>query len=491
MRLRIPNISRRAWFAAVLVLLAGTGWLTQRAWLPTAQGWWAAVAGRAESPSGGEGEEGHAGHAEHGAAAAESIELSDQARRNIGLEVAPVTLGPYSRTITVPAIVAERPGRTNLIAAAPLSGFVDDVFAVPGQSVSAGDPLFIVRLTNEDVVQAQTDFLKTLEALDVENKEIKRLESITSGVIAERVILERRYERQKLEGLLKAQRQALLLHGMSEEQADAIAKQRRLLREFLVSAPQPHDETGPGHISGRHPTLTSAQSPSDAPEESPGSTAATHPLVVRELPVRKGQVVEAGAPLAILSDLSHLYLEGRAFERDAPALLKAAQEGWTVSAQPQQSESAGVEPVEGLRLAYVGNEVDPQSRALSFFVSLPNEIVNETKSDDGRSFPTWRYKPGQRMDVRVPVEQWDDRIVVPVEAVAQEGPESYVFVENGRSFERRAVHVEYRDRTTAVIANDGSIFPGEAVALNSAHQLQLALKNKAGGGVDIHAGHTH
>ena len=34
------------------------------------------------------------------------------------------------------------------------------------------------------------------------------------------------------------------------------------------------------------------------------------------------------------------------------------------------------------------------------------------------------------------------------------------------------------------IENDGSIFPGDKIALAGAHQLQMALKNKAGGGVD-------
>ena len=45
---------------------------------------------------------------------------------------------------------------------------------------------------------------------------------------------------------------------------------------------------------------------------------------------------------------------------------------------------------------------------------------------------------------------------------------AYVFVENGDHFDRRPVHVKYRDQYSAVLANDGSIFPGEAIALNSA-----------------------
>ena len=42
-----------------------------------------------------------------------------------------------------------------------------------------------------------------------------------------------------------------------------------------------------------------------------------------------------------------------------------------------------------------------------------------------------------------------------------------------------------------VVANDGAIFPGDTVAMTGAHQMQLALKNKAGGAIDPHAGHNH
>jgi cobalt-zinc-cadmium efflux system membrane fusion protein len=42
-----------------------------------------------------------------------------------------------------------------------------------------------------------------------------------------------------------------------------------------------------------------------------------------------------------------------------------------------------------------------------------------------------------------------------------------------------------------VIANDGTLFPGDRVAMSAAQQLHLALKNKAGGGIDPHAGHNH
>ena len=91
----------------------------------------------------------------------------------------------------------------------------------------------------------------------------------------------------------------------------------------------------------------------------------------------------------------------------------------------------------------------------------------------------------------MPVEQWESQIVVPVDAVVKEGADWYVFQQNGANFTRVPVHVKHRDQSSAVIANDGSIFPGDVIALKSAHQMQMAIKNKSGGGADPHAGHNH
>jgi multidrug efflux pump subunit AcrA (membrane-fusion protein) len=135
--------------------------------------------------------------------------------------------------------------------------------------------------------------------------------------------------------------------------------------------------------------------------------------------------------------------------------------------------------------------VDPQTRAFGFYLSLPNKIALDQTNADGIHFLDWQYKPGQRLELRVPVEQWTDRIVLPVEAVVEEGAETYVYQQNGDHFDRVPVHVEYRDQQSVVVANDGAVFPGDVVAARGAYQIHLAMKNKSGGGVDPHAGHNH
>ena len=68
----------------------------------------------------------------------------------------------------------------------------------------------------------------------------------------------------------------------------------------------------------------------------------------------------------------------------------------------------------------------------------------------------------------MPVETGPNRIVLPVDAVAQDGVGDLRLPGQRRALRPRPVHVEYRDQQWAVVANDGSLFPGDAVALSAA-----------------------
>jgi multidrug efflux pump subunit AcrA (membrane-fusion protein) len=212
-------------------------------------------------------------------------------------------------------------------------------------------------------------------------------------------------------------------------------------------------------------------------------------LIVEQLNASKGQGVKAGEMLSSLSDYSTLYIEGKAFEQDAPAIAEVAGRGWPIEAVI--STASGEETLPALQLTYVANVVDPQSRTLSFFVNLPNSIIRDETNQEGQRFITWKYRAGQRLDVRVPVELWEQQIVLPVDAAVKDGADWFVFQQNGDHFDRIPVHVVHRDQQSLVIANDGAIFPGDIVARRSAHQMQMALKNKSGTGADPHAGHNH
>jgi multidrug efflux pump subunit AcrA (membrane-fusion protein) len=205
--------------------------------------------------------------------------------------------------------------------------------------------------------------------------------------------------------------------------------------------------------------------------------------------VEQGQQVNAGDPLCTLADHSELYIEGTAFEQDAKSLNRAVENGAQVTAVIEAS-GEGSEVISGLEILYVANQVDRESRGLHFYVRLPNELVRSTESK-GRRFINWRFKPGQRLKLRVPVETWTGQIVLPARAVVQDGAETYVFQRFGDHFDRRSVRVVHGDPLSVVIAQDGALKPGDLVAASGAQQLHLALKNKGGGAIDPHAGHSH
>jgi cobalt-zinc-cadmium efflux system membrane fusion protein len=402
-----------------------------------------------------------------------SIELSPQARKNLNLKTDQVQLQSFTRRVSFPALVTTRPGRSQVQVTAPLGGRVTRIYPIAGETVQTGQTLFDLRMTHEDLVRLQSEFLQAVAERDVVLREIQRLQSVSvSGAIPGKRLLERKYEQQKIDAMVDAKRQSLLLHGLSQSQIDHIVGQRTLLQNFMVHAPdQPRNGDSPDHRSSHENGTEGA-------------------FEVQRLDVKPGQYVNAGDPLCMLTDFRRLYIQGRAFEQDATELVQAAREGLLVAATPE-GYAEQTDRIDGLKIAYVDNEVELDSRSLRFYVDLTNQVVLESESTDGHRFTTWKYRPGQRMQLHVPVEQWQDRIVLPVDAVAKEGLEYFVFQQNGDHFDRVSVHVEYQDQHSVVIANDGAIFPGDTIAMTDAHQLQIALKNKSGGGVDPHAGHQH
>ena len=115
--------------------------------------------------------------------------LSAQAQGNIGLApeyLQPVKLETFRRSITVPGIIVGRPGRTRVEISTPMAGVITHVHAVQGEAVDPGTLLFELRITAEELVSTQTDLLRTVGELDVENREIARLSKVTeSGAFSE------------------------------------------------------------------------------------------------------------------------------------------------------------------------------------------------------------------------------------------------------------------------------------------------------------------
>ena len=160
---------------------------------------------------------------------------------------------------------------------------------------------------------------------------------------------------------------------------------------------------------------------------------------------------------------------------------EAVKNGWEVEVELQDTEE-GDWPVlpEKFPIDHVANVIDPESRTFAFYVPLENQW--QSYSRDGKVRLLWRFRPGGQLRVRVPVEKFENVFVVPQAAIVREGPEAFIFRQNGEFFDRRPVELLYEDRLNAVIAADKSVRSGFYIAQNGAASLNRIMKSQASSG---------
>lgn len=448
-------------------LVAGLGvaaFLTRDGWLP-----W--LANQAVTQAAGD-EHPHE-HA-HG----DRLKLTAQARENLKLVARPARLQTYWRTLQVPGVVIDRPGHSDRGVTAPLAAIVSKIQAFPGDTVKSGEPLFTLRLISEYVQNAQAELFKNTQEIELNQKLVARLKSAGEAVPEARII-EAENQHRRLANLVKAHRQELLTSGLTPEQIDRAAT-GQFIREVTLLTPEP--AAGSQALVVNRPARTAPASPATA----------DYAYEVQELKVQLGQQVLAGQTLATLANHQSLYIEGRGFKKEAPLLEQAAQHSWPMEIEFAEDDGKAWPPLEQtFQVRHLANAVDTASRTFGFYIPLTNQL--RTYQKEGQTFLVWRFRPGQRVRLHVPVEKLENVFVLPVEGVAREGPEVYVFRQNGDAFDRKPVHVLFEDRRHVVLANDGSLTPGVHFAQNSAAGLNRILKTQqsAGEGGHSHAGHSH
>ena len=219
-------------------------------------------------------------------------------------------------------------------------------------------------------------------------------------------------------------------------------------------------------------------------------------FTVETVQALEGQSLELGDLLCNLTHHRELLIKGLAFEGDIDKIANANQNGWKFAAQFGEGSSATVR--DGLSLYQVENHVDKESQTFPIFVQIQNEILSQTSDSENRTYINWRFKPGQRAHLEVPVETWESQVVVPLAAVVREGPETFVFMKISHThtsqdgtvdheFQKVRVKVLHTDSRFAVLKKSGRLDIYERYALDQAYQLNLALKLATGRG----GGHGH
>jgi multidrug efflux pump subunit AcrA (membrane-fusion protein) len=398
---------------ALVVGLGAAAYLTRSRWLPDSAG--------DERPSATAHDHDHHDH-DH----ADGVKLSPQALANLGLGVEPLVPETYTRMVPIPGTVVDRPGLSDRGVTAPVAGVITEVKVQPGDTVKPGEPLFAVRIVSELLLAAQVELSKAAKELQIATENRKRLEAVKiESVPGTRLTLEAEIQERRARAAVDALRQQLLAYGLRAEQVEAVTE-GKLVTELTVAAPP---VPGPG---GQLVVADAKASPSAAPGPA---------FEVKELKALLGAQVTAGQVLGVLANHRLLYVEGRAFKSEATLLERAAEAGWPVRAE--FAEEGGWPTFDtGLTIRHLANAVDPASRTFAFYLPLENQ--SRTFAHDGQTFMVWRFRPGQRVRLKVPIEQMEGVFVVPAGALVREGAEAFVFRQNGDLFERRTVRVLLR-----------------------------------------------
>lgn len=425
-------------------------------------------------------------HEEHA-----EIALSPSAAKNIGL-VGPnrtflMEPGTFTRTHSIPAIIMEFSGRTTSNVPAPYAGIITKIYHEPGESVRPGEPLFDVTLSLPEMQDAQVALLKLCGTQAFLEAEIAEIDSKLNGLAPERRReLDVRLKETKIE--ITTQKDVLQVLGLPSEIVERLIVERKPISHSVIVRVPPVSHHG--FIS----------------EQNPGEMESS--VVFETLYVNVGKRVESGDTLCDVCDLCELTVRGDAFAVNEGILLDALQNPETrvrVTFDGNRKQA-----LENLHLRMVESKIDEKNRTISCFTDFPNVKVTDDEPEQGTAAASqthphrphyihWLYKAGERCQMEIAYEKVENVVIVPVDAVAQDVNETYVFeleeeTKTGETiWVRHPVHVLFRTKECVVIENSGGLPLGKPTAARSASFLQEALSalNGTGTKIDPHAGHNH
>jgi cobalt-zinc-cadmium efflux system membrane fusion protein len=420
---------------------------------------------------------------EQTAAPADQVVLSPKARENLGLpkEEERLYTRTYERKVQLPGEIVDWPGYSDRGVVSPVTGTVLKIHGMPGDVVSPGQVLFTLQLNSESLSTTRSELFKARRDHEITLDRRKRLADPATGVeaVAGSRIVDLDNQLRRLDAAISAYRQELHTRGLKKEQIDAAEKGPPFEDKMDIVAP-------PQVAQPSRPAATGTESVSfiAGKDQSPA-------FEVQDLKAELGQQVQAGQTLCTLADHHWLYIEGHGFRQEIPLVARAAKEGWKVQVEFLEESNDGWEkPLEtAFQIRHLANNLDPATRTFAFYLPLHNQ--SDSYEKDRRKLLRWRFRPGQRVRLNVPVKEFEEQLdkdgkpllkekrvfVVPSEAVVRDGPEAYVFEQKGEAYRRHSVRVLYEDRQEMVIDKD-SLPLGLRIARRGALQINRVLKSQ-------------
>jgi len=299
----------------------------------------------------------------------------------------------------------------------PYAGRVTKLLARPGDSVTQGQPLFVIEAA--DTVQAQNDFItaatglnKARSALDLAQLQHKRAKDLFEGKAvplkdfqqAEATLIQAQNDLRSTETALEAARNKLRILGLTDEAITAFQEKGRINPETTILAP----------IAG----------------------------TVVQRKIGPGQYVNSGAsdPVFVIGDLSTVWLTAFVRETEASAVSVGQELTFNLLALPGRTLTG--------RINYVAAAIDPATRRLTVRTTVDN-ASGQLKPE---MFATVTiYAPGDQPSVGVPKQ-----------ALIYEGDQVRVWVAHeDKSIELRQIKTGLTNGDLVEV--HGNLRPGEQI----------------------------
>ena len=354
--------------------------------------------------------EGHGALETKGASVAgDTVRLSPEARKAIGLKVADVEIATLEAVLRVNAEVFLPPDR-EAFASTRVDGRVVALLARPGQTVEAGAEL--ARVESLELETLALDLIQASSELTFAKKELERLDALVKqGLAAAKDRLEVDAQARELEVRIDAARRRLLAVGISADEVDRALTEGKPVRTLAVRAP----------IGG----------------------------LVTHADLEVGRFVETTQHLFHVADLREVWIAGFVPQDRAAAVEVGALVRASFAAYPGRTFAGKIDRVTPA--------VDPRTGARRVYAAFANDA----------DIP---LKPGLAGVLEIVTARAEDATAAPLSGVASDAGSTFAFVEESEgTYKRRELVLGIR-ANGLVEVKDG-LFPGDRIVSDGKHQL--------------------
>jgi cobalt-zinc-cadmium efflux system membrane fusion protein len=355
-------------------------------------------------------------------------DVSSQSRRTLpryattpaewaSLTVEPVTARAFrAEHVTEGKIAVDEDRSTPVFS--PYAGRVTKLLARPGDSVTQGQPLFVIEAA--DTVQAQNDFVTAVTGLNKAKSQLelaviqdKRAKDLFEGKAvplkdyqqSQATLIQAQNDFRSGETALEAARNRLRILGLTEDAITAFQDKGRINPETTIYAP----------LAG----------------------------TVVQRKIGPGQYVSSGAadPVFVIGDLSTVWITAFVRETEAAAVAVGQDMTFNVLALPGRELNG--------RINYVATAIDPATRRLLVRATIDN--------------PNGALKPEMFATVTIYSPGDQPSVGVPKQALIYEGDQVRVWVahEEDKSIELRQIKVGLANGNLVEVL--GNLKPGEKI----------------------------